>query len=483
MKGNKQIVVFLALVLVISLVCGISSKKEVQAEGATYTRTYTQMKDYDYGEKNKGFYMVPDEPGQYPVIFMFHGAGQDVSSNWEYRSYLMDTVNKWIALGYMDPMVIVVPNIEREDEKDDWSCYGFFYYVNKGRFKTVLNKIKNGETEFDAKVDHSKKFSVTGFSMGGVESLLIGTTYKDDILNIGACSPSYMYYHMTGTSDDGWVKKDKVNFTDDPNAHLFMGYGIQESGFRDSVERYDAVYRENKTAEQKDFVIYGSYDGGHTWDTFSREIFCFVYYMKFDVLPDAETVEKACKDRNLNYEGSGSAGGNSGSGTGGIGNATGGSGAGGSETGNDISKKLDPSNEWINGKWYDANGAQNYEPTAEWKYNDKGWWMEDSSGWYPKSQWQKIDGYWYYFDESGYMASNEWRDGYWLSSIGSLEYEYTASWKHNSSGWWFEDGSGWYPQSQWQKIDGCWYYFDVSGYMVTNQYVDGYWIGVDGICQ
>ena len=39
-----------------------ASEKFVQAaesDAQTYSRTYTQMKDYDYGEKNGGFYMVP----------------------------------------------------------------------------------------------------------------------------------------------------------------------------------------------------------------------------------------------------------------------------------------------------------------------------------------------------------------------------------------------------------------------------------------
>lgn len=118
-----------------------------------------------------------------------------------------------------------------------------------------------------------------------------------------------------------------------------------------------------------------------------------------------------------------------------------------------------------------------------WKQNSTGWWVEYSDGSYPVSTWKKIDNIWYYFDDSGYMVSNEWRGGYWLSSNGALEYVYTASWKHNSTGWWFEDASGWYPSNRWQKIDGCWYYFDASGYMVTSQYVDGYWIGADGVCK
>lgn len=141
------------------------------------------------------------------------------------------------------------------------------------------------------------------------------------------------------------------------------------------------------------------------------------------------------------------------------------------------------SNEWINGKWISADGSCTYEGELKWKCNSTGWWVEDTKGWYPVSSWQKIDGIWYYFNASGYMASNEYYNGYWFNSDGSWDPQYFLTWKSNSTGWWVEDKSGWWPSSQWLKIDGSWYYFDASGYMVTNQYVDGYWLGSDGACQ
>ena len=141
------------------------------------------------------------------------------------------------------------------------------------------------------------------------------------------------------------------------------------------------------------------------------------------------------------------------------------------------------SNEWINGKWISADGSCTYEGELSWKCNSTGWWVEDSKGWYPVSSWQKIDGIWYYFNASGYMASNEYYNGYWFNSDGSWDEKYYLTWKSNSTGWWVEDKSGWWPSAQWLKIDGSWYYFDASGYMVTSQYVDGYWIGADGVCQ
>jgi len=81
------------------------------------------------------------------------------------------------------------------------------------------------------------------------------------------------------------------------------------------------------------------------------------------------------------------------------------------------------------------------------------------------------------------MASGEYYDGYWFNSDGSWDEQYYLTWKSNSTGWWVEDKSGWWPANKWLKIDGNWYYFNGSGYMATNTYVDGYWIGANGVCQ
>ncbi len=140
------------------------------------------------------------------------------------------------------------------------------------------------------------------------------------------------------------------------------------------------------------------------------------------------------------------------------------------------------SNEWVDGKWYGENGEQTYEGTLGWKSNSTGWWVEDSAGWYPTDAWYKIDGVWYYFKPDGYMASNEYYGCYWFNADGSWDDTYYIVWKSNSTGWWIEDISSWWPSSCWLKIDNYWYYFDASGYMVTNQYIDGYWLGADGVC-
>ena len=124
-----------------------------------------------------------------------------------------------------------------------------------------------------------------------------------------------------------------------------------------------------------------------------------------------------------------------------------------------------PSNEWIKGQWYDADGGTSYTAKGEWKSNSTGWWFEDSSGWYPHDQWQKIDGKWYYFCADGYMDYSEYRDGCWLGADGAwVEEYYGGTWKKDSTGWWYEDSAGWYPVSQYLWIDGIKYWFNAKGY-------------------
>ncbi len=117
---------------------------------------------------------------------------------------------------------------------------------------------------------------------------------------------------------------------------------------------------------------------------------------------------------------------------------------------------------------------------GDWYFDENGFWFCYYDNTYPYSQWREVDGNWYYFDEKGYIVYNEWRDGYWIGADYVWSYGGRGSWKSDSTGWWFEDSYGWWPSSEWQKIDGKWYYFAASGYMEHDKYIDGCWLGSDG---
>ena len=89
-----------------------------------------------------------------------------------------------------------------------------------------------------------------------------------------------------------------------------------------------------------------------------------------------------------------------------------------------------------------------------------------------------------------------------LSALPAHAATVTDGWSKGSDGNWYyyQNGS---PVSGMRKIGGStyyfiagmmktnywvmdanedWYYFGSDGYMVTNRYIDGWWIGSDGVC-
>lgn len=63
-----------------------------------------------------------------------------------------------------------------------------------------------------------------------------------------------------------------------------------------------------------------------------------------------------------------------------------------------------------------------------------------------------------------------------LSPIGA-----SAEWKQDSTGKWYSIGNSW--ATGWYPIDGSFYYFNSSGYMVNNASIDGMELGSDGKCK
>nr|DAJ32657.1 MAG TPA: hypothetical protein [Caudoviricetes sp.] len=87
------------------------------------------------------------------------------------------------------------------------------------------------------------------------------------------------------------------------------------------------------------------------------------------------------------------------------------------------------------------------EINSGWKQNDTGFWYVHKDGSYPKEKFEKINGTWYYFDNSGYMLSECWK-------------------KHKDEKWYWFDKSG-AMATGWKKIAEKWYYFNEEGAMKT----------------
>lgn len=91
--------------------------------------------------------------------------------------------------------------------------------------------------------------------------------------------------------------------------------------------------------------------------------------------------------------------------------------------------------------------AQPEEVKKGWQKDDDGYWYARANGSYPKEQFEQIDGTWYYFDGSGYMLSDKWK-------------------KRPDGTWYYFDKSG-EMATGWKLISNKWYYFKDDGEMVT----------------
>ena len=93
--------------------------------------------------------------------------------------------------------------------------------------------------------------------------------------------------------------------------------------------------------------------------------------------------------------------------------------------------------------------------------------------------WQQIDGKWYYLGDDGAAKSGSQSiDGkqYYFGDDGAM----LTGWQQIDGKWYYILDSG-ELSTGWKEIDGKWYYFASNGEMKTDQYIDGYYVGADGV--
>ena len=93
--------------------------------------------------------------------------------------------------------------------------------------------------------------------------------------------------------------------------------------------------------------------------------------------------------------------------------------------------------------------------------------------------WKQIDGTWYYLGDDGTAKSGSQSiDGkqYYFGEDGAM----LTGWQQIDGKWYYILDSG-ELSTGWKEIDGKWYYFASNGEMKTDQYIDGYYVGADGV--
>ena len=145
---------------------------------------------------------------------------------------------------------------------------------------------------------------------------------------------------------------------------------------------------------------------------------------------------------------------------------------------------MNPSNGAMQIGWLDLNGTKYYlksdgaMATAWVKIGNTWYYMNPSSG-AMQTGWLKLGSTWYYLNADGTMAADTWIGDYYVNADGAWvpgKEKPVDKWINTSGRWWYRHADGSYTKSNWEEIDGQWYYFDKDGWMTTGyQAVSGEW--------
>ncbi len=171
------------------------------AEGArgvlqreTYTTKFARGLPGDRGEflvYTPAGYDPSRKPG-YPVLYLLHGWG-DTADAWVKRGHADTMLDRMIADGRAQPMVVVMP-LGYGDMT--FLTNGFEVWRDQAQIssnvnlfaKTLLNEIMpQVETHYDVATDREHR-AIAGLSMGGLEALTIGLKHPERFAWIGGFS-------------------------------------------------------------------------------------------------------------------------------------------------------------------------------------------------------------------------------------------------------------------------------------------------------
>ncbi len=243
----------------------------------------------DTNNRNKGYYLAPKGSGKYPALMYVHGAGT-VSNI--LNTNLISLIEYWTEQGYMDEMVVVVPQIDRQPkgtDEDKYDCFRRFVFNDNEGLKLV-SEIVSGN-RFDGKVNTKAPLHVTGYSMGGSVTLALGVRDNNHCYNLGAFSCSNSFY--LGDGNYGWY-----NYASDikysGNTRLFLSYGKGEDAyFKENAERYKYIIEKYDPDVTIKYNAFDASYGGHDPKLFTVELFSYLYYNKFGTMPTDALIKSA----------------------------------------------------------------------------------------------------------------------------------------------------------------------------------------------
>lgn len=230
-----------------------------------------RIEEYDSaltGETRTHYIYLP--PGydksseRYPVLYLFHGAGED-ETGWSTQGMLRDIMDNMIAAKEAVPMIIVMERgtatLVDTTEHKPASMFDF-YAFEKVMMEEVVPLV---DSKYRTISDRDHR-AISGLSLGGFQAYTIGLDHKDMFAWIGGFSGSGRGPGAAGQSDDLTpALNDEVSL-------LYISIGTDEP-----AGMYQGIYDLHKLLENRgvDHVYYESPGTGHEWLTWRRSLHQF----------------------------------------------------------------------------------------------------------------------------------------------------------------------------------------------------------------
>ena len=242
--------------------------------------TYPAFQKYTYYSQTAGRetgvnVLLPygyTEDRSYPVLYVLHGSAD--TEDWMARDevHISTMLTNLIMDGEAEEMIVVSPYIYCS--KDMPRCYG----LSEQDFLNFDNFINDLETDLKPFIE--ERFScakgrehtaITGFSIGGRESLYIGYSHPEQFGFIGSiCTASGV---VDGTGSPCALREDEFRFQPGSEPYLLLlSAAEQDAAVRDIPFGYDRIMTENGT----DHLFHRMTQSGHDVNSVISHLYNFL---------------------------------------------------------------------------------------------------------------------------------------------------------------------------------------------------------------
>ena len=204
------------------------------------------------------------EDKEYPVLYILHGFTD--TQDWMLRDdvALVNMLGNLTASGEAKEMIVVLPYIFCS--KDKATCTGGINKENSDCYDNFINDLQTDLLDFIEQsfpiASGRENTAITGFSMGGRESLFIGINMSDTFGYVGAICPAPGLTPSTESWNPGqFDSPDKVKYDINKGVPYltFIGAGQNDRTVGNSPSNYHSYFENN--GNENLFCVIPS--GGH----------------------------------------------------------------------------------------------------------------------------------------------------------------------------------------------------------------------------